>query len=127
VVGVALIVAGVGALAAWAVASPGSLSYYVTPTDVAAKGAQELGHQIRVGGQVASGSMSRDGTTVSFSVTDGHNAVPVVYHGDVPDTLKAGTDVVAEGRLQPGGMLLATRVLAKCSSKFTPANGKRPY
>jgi cytochrome c-type biogenesis protein CcmE len=126
-VGIALIVCGIGGLAAWAIASPGSLSYYVTPSEVAAQGPAAMGHQLRVGGQVAKGTLDRTGTTVRFSVTDGKKTVPVLYHGDVPDTLKPGTDVVAEGMLQPGGTLVATRVLAKCSSKFAPASGKKPY
>jgi cytochrome c-type biogenesis protein CcmE len=126
-VGIVLIVTGIGGLAAWAIASPGAVSYYTTPSEVSVQGAKAMGHQLRVGGRVAAGSLHRDGTTVTFSVTDGHNAVLVLYHGDVPDTLKAGTDVVAEGLLQPSGTLVATRVLAKCSSKFTPENGKRPY
>jgi len=126
-VGIVLILTGIGGLAAWAIASPGSLSYYVTPSEVAMQGSAAMGHQLRVGGQVAKGTMHREGTTVRFTVTDGHHAVPVQYHGDVPDTLKAGTDVVAEGMLQPSGTLVATRVLAKCTSKFAPASGKRPY
>jgi cytochrome c-type biogenesis protein CcmE len=126
-VGIVLILAGVGGLAAWAIASPGAVSYYRSPSEIAAQGSQAMGRQLRIGGQVARGSMRREGTTVTFSVTDGHKAVPVLYHGDVPDTLKPGTDVVAEGMLQPSGTLVATRVLAKCSSKFSPANGKRPY
>ena len=127
IVGIVLILTGVGGLAAWAIASPGAVSYYRTPSEVAAQGAQAMGRQLRIGGQVATGTLQREGTTVRFSVTDGHNSVPVLYHGDVPDTLKPGTDVVAEGMLQPSGTLLATRVLAKCSSKFAPAGGKRPY
>ncbi len=126
-VGIALIVMGIGGLAVWAMASPGAVSYYRTPSEITARGSEAMGRQLRIGGQVARGSLHRDGTTVTFSVTDGHNAVPVLYHGDVPDTLKAGTDVVAEGILQPSGTLVATLVLAKCSSKFSPANGKRPY
>lgn len=126
-VGIVLIVCGIGGLAAWAIASPGSVSYYVTPSEVALQGPHAMGHQLRVGGQVAKGTMHREGTAVRFTVTDGHNTVPVLYRGDVPDTLKSGTDVVAEGMLQPSGTLVATRVLAKCSSKFTPASGKRPY
>jgi cytochrome c-type biogenesis protein CcmE len=127
IVGIALILTGVGGLAAWAIASPGAVSYYRTPSEIAAQGAQAMGRQLRIGGQVAKGTMHREGTTVRFSVTDGHSAVPVLYHGDVPDTLRPGTDVVAEGMLQPSGTLVATRVLAKCSSKFAPASGKRPY
>src|SRR5438309_4198552 len=64
-VGIVLIVAGVGGLAAWAIASPGAVSYYRTPSEIAAKGSQEMGRQLRIGGQVARGSMHRDGTTVT--------------------------------------------------------------
>jgi len=119
--GVVLIVAGVGGLGAWAIASPGAVSYYTTPSEVKVQGVKAMGHQLRVGGRVADGSLVRDGTTIRFSVTDGHNSVPVVYHGDVPDTLKPGTDAVATGSLRPDGVLQATQVMAKCSSKFSPA------
>jgi cytochrome c-type biogenesis protein CcmE len=124
-IGGLLIVCGLGGLAAWAIASPGAVSFYVTPSQVAAQGPAAMSHQLRVGGRV--GSLVRDGTNVRFTVTDGHHAVPVVYHGDIPDTLKVGTDAVADGTLRPDGTLVATRVLAKCSSKFAPKDGKRPY
>ena len=127
IAGISLIVAGIGGLAAWAVASPGAVSYYATPSEITVQGPKALGRQLRVGGRVAEGTLDRAGSTVRFTVTDGHNTVPVVDRGDVPDTLKPGTDVIAEGMLQPGGTLAATRVLAKCSSKFEPASGKRPY
>lgn len=123
VVGVLLIVAGLGSLAAWAIASPGAVSYYVTPSQVAAQSNLAMGHQLRVGGRVA--DITRNGLDVRFTVTDGHHAVPVVYHGDVPDTLKKGTDAVADGTLRADGTLVAMRVMAKCSSKFAPADGKR--
>jgi len=118
-VGSVLIVCGLGGLAAWAIASPGAVSFYVTPSQVAAQGHNAMTHQLRVGGRV--GELVRNGTNVRFTVTDEHNAVPVVYHGDIPDTLKVGTDAVADGTLRPDGTLVATRVLAKCSSKFAPA------
>jgi cytochrome c-type biogenesis protein CcmE len=126
-VGIGLIVLGIGGLGAWAIASPGAVSYYTTPSEVSVQGTKAMGRQLRVGGRVADDSLHRSGASVIFTVTDGHNSVPVTYRGDVPDTLKQGTDVIAEGRLQPNGTLIATRVLAKCSSKFTPASGKRPY
>jgi cytochrome c-type biogenesis protein CcmE len=127
VVGIALIVIGIGGLAAWAIASPGAVSYYATPSEISVQGQKAMGRQLRVGGRVADGSLERRGGSVRFTVSDGHNSVPVTYRGDVPDTLKPGTDVIAEGMLQPGGTLVASRVLAKCSSKFEPAGGKSPY
>lgn len=118
--GITLIVAGIGALAVWAIASPDAVAYYKTPSEI--HSTDTGGRMLRVGGRVAGGSLHRAGTLVRFVVTDGHEAVPVSYRGDVPDTLKDNTDVVAEGRLRPDGTLVATRVLAKCSSKFVPAD-----
>ena len=117
--GITLIVAGIGALAAWAIASPDAVAYYKTPSEV--HSSDVMGRNLRVGGRVAAGSLIREGSSVAFVVTDGERSVPVVYRGEVPDTLKEQTDVVAEGRLRPDGTLQATRVLAKCSSKYVPA------
>ena len=127
VVGATLIVVGIGALAAWAIASPGAVSYYATPSEVKVQGAQAMNRQLRVGGRVADDSLRRSGASVRFVVADGHNSLPVVYRGDIPDTLKPGTDVVAEGRLTSDGTLVASRVLAKCSSKYKSVDDKQPY
>jgi cytochrome c-type biogenesis protein CcmE len=115
VVAVSLIVAGIAGLAVWAVATPGAVSYYATPAEVLADD-QAMSKALRVGGRVT--ELDRDGTLVTFGVSDGHSVIPVSYRGDVPDTLKDDTDVIAEGRLGADGTLTATRVLAKCSSKF---------
>lgn len=114
IIGGALIIAGLAGLAAWAITSPGALAYYKTPTEAAAEGATT--RTLRVGGRV--GDLDRDGAVVTFKLGDGSNEVPVVYRGDVPDTLKEQTDAVAEGSLRSDGTLVATRVQAKCSSKF---------
>lgn len=113
---VSLIVAGIGGLAAWAVATPGAVSYYATPSEVVADGPDAMGRNLRLGGRVA--NLVRDGTLVRFDVSDGDTVVGVRYRGDVPDTLKDDTDVIAEGQLGSDGTLSASRVLAKCSSKF---------
>jgi cytochrome c-type biogenesis protein CcmE len=115
IVAVSFIVLGIGGLAAWAVATPGAVSYYATPSEVLADTSAAT-KNLRVGGRVA--DLDRDGTLVTFDVTDGKQVVPVSYRGDVPDTLKDATDVIAEGRIDAQGTLVATRVLAKCSSKF---------
>lgn len=118
IVGISLVVAAIGSLAAWAFLSPGALAYYKTPTDIVA-GVGTLDGTVRVGGRLVDGTLERDGSLVRFTVTDGKNTVPVVFRGEVPDTLKEGTDVIAEGRVDDGTMR-ATRIQAKCSSKFVP-------
>ncbi|HVE92222.1 MAG TPA: cytochrome c maturation protein CcmE [Actinomycetota bacterium] len=117
--GIALILAGVGSLAAWSIASPGAVSYFVTPSDLQSK-PEPGSRSLRLGGRVAGGSLDRSGSSVAFVVTDGRHSVPVRYHGEVPDTLKESTDVVADGRLDASGTLVASRIMAKCSSKFVP-------
>jgi cytochrome c-type biogenesis protein CcmE len=115
VAAITLIVAGIGGLAAWALMTPNAVAYYKTPSEMN----NATGERIRLGGRIVDGSLRRDGTVVRFQVTDGTEQVAVRYAGEVPDTLKDGTDVIAEGHAR-GDTFVADRVLAKCSSKFVP-------
>lgn len=117
VAAITLIVAGIGGLAAWAVMSPNAVAYYKTPSELFA--GDVAGQRVRLGGRIVDGSLDRDGTLVEFRVTDGERDVGVRYTGEIPDTLKDGTDVIAEGT-RTGEVFHADRVLAKCSSKFVP-------
>jgi cytochrome c-type biogenesis protein CcmE len=49
-------------------------------------------------------------------------AVPVVYHGSVPDLFKVGRHVVVDGRYRQG-IFVAKRdsLVTKCPSKYSPA------
>lgn len=47
--------------------------------------------------------------------------VPVVYHGTVPDLFRAGRDVYVTGRFN-GERLVATSIVTKCPSKYSPAS-----
>jgi cytochrome c-type biogenesis protein CcmE len=120
VAGVSLIVAAIAGLAVWAMFSPGALAYYKTPSDIVTAGRASFDGSLRLGGRVADGTLQRNGTSVRFTITDGHAAVPVSFRGDVPDTLKDGTDAIASGTIGPDGTMHATAVQAKCSSKFVP-------
>lgn len=115
--GISLILAGIAGLSFWAVSSPDALAYYKTPSELGAEDA--AGRNLRVGGRVEPGSLERSGASVRFVITDGRTSVPVAFSGEVPDTLKDGTDAIAEGRLVDG-TLRAKRIQAKCSSKFVP-------
>jgi cytochrome c-type biogenesis protein CcmE len=106
----------------------GSVLYYKTPTEVLA---QHSTDPVRLAGQLVTESVTSDpsGATV-FKITDGKQAVTVVYRGGATTALttasKPGTQMVAEGSLQADGTFAATNLLAKCPSKFqtasTPAN-----
>ena len=46
------------------------------------------------------------------------HALPVRFAGVTPDLFRAGTSVIATGRLQEGGVFLATELMTKCPSKY---------
>ncbi len=49
-------------------------------------------------------------------------AVPVVYHGSVPDLFKVGRHIVVDGRYRNGTFVAQHDTLVtKCPSKYTPA------
>ena len=118
VVGLSL-VAGASALVLNAFNS--NLVFFFSPTQVAAKQAPQ-GRSFRVGGLVEAGSVRR-GTQdlrLEFVVTDGAQRVPVVYTGLLPDLFQEGKGVVAQGRLEPGGLFRADTVLAKHDENYMP-------
>ena len=98
-----------------------NLVFFFSPTDVAENRAPQ-GRAFRIGGMVVEKSLKRgsDGLTVRFSVTDTAKTVPVVYTGILPDLLKEGKGVVAQGKIGPDGVFHATEVLAKHDENYMP-------
>lgn len=115
------IVALIGAalLAMWGLS--GKAAYFRTPQDIAA-GRAEVGQPLRLGGMVKPGSLQKqaDGVSIRFVVTDGPASVPVLFRGIVPDLFKEGGGVVAEGRLEQGGLFVADNILAKHDERYMP-------
>jgi cytochrome c-type biogenesis protein CcmE len=50
-------------------------------------------------------------------------AIPVVYHGSVPDLFAVKRDVVVGGQLR-NGVFVANSIVTKCPSKYVPAKQK---
>ena len=98
-----------------------NLVFFFSPSQVYAKEAP-LDRAFRVGGMVETGSVKRrsDGLTVDFVVTDTAKTVRVVYTGILPDLFKEGKGVVAQGRLGPDGVFVASEVLAKHDENYMP-------
>lgn len=94
--------------------------YYLTPSDLLAKGEEVYNDKVRLSGTVVRGTVDSHADNVfEFTVTDDEGAmIPVVYTGAVPDTFQEGANVVVEGRLTPHGVFKADRLLAKCPSKY---------
>ena len=97
-----------------------SIVFFNSPTDIAEKHLT-AGTRIRVGGLVKPGSLQRgDNLQIRFDVTDGKSDIAVRYQGIVPDLFREGQGVVAEGKLEAGGIFVADTVLAKHDERYMP-------
>ncbi|MEA3292854.1 MAG: cytochrome c maturation protein CcmE [Pseudomonadota bacterium] len=97
-----------------------NLSYFFSPTQVLNNEAP-AGHVFRLGGLVTPGSLQRgDDLTVNFIVTDNARDVPVQYTGILPDLFQEGQGVIAQGKMNTGGVFVADEVLAKHDENYMP-------
>ena len=119
----ALIAAGVTVLAVAAGfvlnAFNSNLVFFFTPTQIL-QGEAPVQKTFRVGGMVKEGSLQREGTQVSFVVTDTQHDIRVNYTGLLPDLFKEGKGVVAQGQLDSQGVFTAGEVLAKHDENYMP-------
>jgi cytochrome c-type biogenesis protein CcmE len=95
-------------------------TYYKTIAEVSQMGQTSLDKRIRVGGDVAPNSIVREGREVRFTLSQDKLRLPVVYSGidPLPDTFKDGAQALADGKLGPDGIFRATKIQAKCASKY---------
>ncbi len=113
-----------GALGAYIITSVNATQqYYVTLSELQAKGDLAFRESVRVGGNLAPASthINTKAVTAQFTLTDGTNVLPVAYQGVLPDTFEKSTQVIAEGKLGTDGVFHASLVLAKCPSKYDPS------
>jgi len=109
---------GAATLALWALRS--TATYFYSPSDLAALATKPSG-DIRVGGLVERGSVSRTGAqSIEFKVTDLKSELAVRFSGVVPSLFREGQGVVAEGRLARNGKFVAHTILAKHDETYMP-------
>ena len=116
------ILAGFGIAVALALSAlQQNINLFYTPTQIANGEAPE-GTRIRAGGLVETGSVQRssDSLSVSFRVTDGVETVTINYQGILPDLFREGQGIVALGRVNADGVLVADEVLAKHDENYMP-------
>jgi len=121
-IAILVILAGVGAAATVATrALKENLLFFVSPNEVYTEQVP-AGRQIRLGGLVAPGSVTRapDGLEVQFTVTDGLRDVDVHFDGILPDLFREGQGVIAIGSLEESGTFAADEVLAKHDENYMP-------
>lgn len=101
-----------------------NVTYFYYPAEVAAL--EELPkRQVRIGGVVKEESVYRKGPHVIFVIMDDRADVVVDYTGILPDLFREGQGVIAEGRFDERGVLMATSVLAKHDENYMPPDSDR--
>lgn len=103
-----------------------SKTYYVTVSELTAAGKSR--QRVRVGGDVATGSIERRGGQITFRLAQDAKSIPVVYVGTdtLPDTFVDGAQAIVEGDYTAGGEFRAEKIQAKCASKYQAKPGGKP-
>jgi cytochrome c-type biogenesis protein CcmE len=74
-------------------------------------------------GTVVKGSVHHHGNGIAFEVQDREGegaALPVTYHGTIPDPFRGGREIVLTGSMKQGTFVGEPETLiTKCPSKFT--------
>ncbi|KTB78387.1 cytochrome c maturation protein CcmE [Pseudomonas syringae] len=116
------VLAGVGlALSLALSALKKNINLFYTPSQIA-NGEAPQNVRIRAGGMVEKGSLQRsaDSLDVRFVVTDFNKSVTITYRGILPDLFREGQGIVALGKLDAQGVVVADEVLAKHDEKYMP-------
>lgn len=97
-----------------------NLSYFYTVDEIAQKGSSLIGRGIRVEGKIVPASIKKDRQVMklAFRIQGEKSTLPVNFTGVPPDLLENGFPVIAEGKLDNRGVLMAKNLMVACPSKF---------
>ncbi len=105
-----------------------NLVYYYGPTELIAAGARAVGATIRLGGQVAPGSVVRlaGASGIQFDVVDRKGGrVHVKSTGVPPQMFREGIGVVVEGTMTRAGFFEGTRLMVSHGNQYkAPGQGE---
>ncbi len=82
---------------------------------------EHIGKRVYVNGTVAVGTLRSmdNGSTVLFTLTDGHRDVNVSYTEHQPVNLVEGNHASVTGKLYPNNTISANQIITKCPSKYS--------
>lgn len=106
-----------------------NIVYFVTPTELREKGVEAIDAPVRLGGQVAPGSVvwNADALDLRFRMTDGVQDVEVHSSGAPPQMFRDGIGVIVEGRLTSAGIFESDNLMVKHSNEYrAPPEGHAP-
>ena len=123
--GVAVVVAVVAYLAFSSVGN--ALVYYLTPTELVARGDSAVGQAVRLGGLVKAGSIAGEAPDLTFVLTDGTTEMRVHAVSAPTQSFREGIGAVVEGTLRADGVFEASQVIVKHDENYmAPSEGALP-
>ncbi len=95
-------------------------TYYKEIGELKKMGQDGVDKRLRVGGDVTADPVRREGNNVFFTLAQNDLRLNVVYTGidPLPDTFRAGAQALADGKMGSDGVFHATKIQAKCASKY---------
>lgn len=106
-----------------------NLVYFLTPSELLAKGDSALGKPVRLGGMVVPGTVKWDARTIDlrFTMTDNKKTVVVHSQKAPPQMFREGQGVVVEGRMNRAGVFESTSLMVKHSNEYkAPDHAEKP-
>ncbi|MBI4373926.1 MAG: cytochrome c maturation protein CcmE [Deltaproteobacteria bacterium] len=97
-----------------------NLVYFVTPSELLAKGEKAVGNTVRLGGVVEAGTVQFESSLLSFDLSDDHQKVPVVTTAAPPQMFQEGMGVIVEGKLGPDQRFVADRLMVRHGNEYRP-------
>ena len=98
-----------------------NLDYFFTPTELKEQNISS-DKRIKIGGMVLEGSVFRNDSNISFTVTDYESFVRVEFKGIVPDLFQEGSGVVALGYLNDDCLLYTSPSPRDLSTSRMPSS-----
>lgn len=106
-----------------------NLVYFLTPTELLARGEAAYETPVRLGGKVVPGSIAWNAAELDlrFRVTDGTDTLLVQSSGAPPAMFKDTMGVVVEGSYSRAGVFQSTNLMVQHSNEYkAPPEGHRP-
>ena len=123
--GVVVVLGVIGYLAFSSVGN--ALVYYVTPTELLARGQAAVGETVRLGGLVEVGSIAGEAPNLRFVLTDGTTEIIVHARSAPTRSFREGIGAVVEGQLGADHVFEASQVIVKHDENYVaPSAGGLP-
>lgn len=106
-----------------------NLVYFLTPSELMAKGDSAHGKPVRLGGMVVPGTVKWDAKTIDlrFTLSDNKGKIDVHSKKAPPQMFREGQGVVVEGRLANNGVFESTSLMVKHSNEYkAPHDAEKP-